>query len=149
MLAISIHTFFAEGDSLPPPLQYQLSHFNPHLLCRRWQKNRDLWRKLMRISIHTFFAEGDLSSAIIYLKHQIFQSTPSLQKVTVIVFQSCLATSISIHTFFAEGDLPFAALSMRLRNFNPHLLCRRWPTFIWYISDKSYFNPHLLCRRWR
>ena len=62
---ISIHTFLTEGDAILPSWPDKHIHFNPHLPCRRWQQQQ-------------------LTMCMIFL----FQSTPSLQKVT---------TSLQLH----------------------------------------------------
>ena len=123
---ISIHTFFAEGDTYNPQMTHGHQNFNPHLLCRRWRRREIHTGNKLLISIHTFFAEGDNKG--FYCKHWYFyfnphllcrrwlavmqqnrkpiqfQSTPSLQKVTYYQYLPPLPMQISIHTFFAEGD---------------------------------------------
>ena len=100
---ISIHTFLTEGDVVS-------------VRCAG----------AMVISIHTFLAEGDNKLAVARYTLAVFQSTPSLQKVTF-------------------GEL---YIQLSYKNFNPHLPCGRW-----HISDITssallHFNPHLPCGRW-
>ena len=57
------------------------------------------------ISIHTFLAEGDKAAFCDSVHDTLFQSTPSLRKVTV---------------------QPFPNRACAL-DFNPHLPCGRWP----------------------
>ena len=84
---ISIHTFLTEGDAILPSWPDKHIHFNPHLPCRRWQQQQ-------------------LTMCMIFL----FQSTPSLQKVTWIEDSYTVSVTISIHTFLAEGDLVVVVL---------------------------------------
>ena len=102
-------------------------HFNPHLLCRRWRESLEDRIINLEISIHTFFAEGDLAHTAKTYTDYLFQSTPSLQKVTWWLDGTQAKNQISIHTFFAEGDPVCRTRFLFFRNFNPHLLCRRWP----------------------
>ena len=57
------------------------------------------------ISIHTFLAEGDNKLAVARYTLAVFQSTPSLQKVTEAGCRCGELYRISIHTFLAEGDI--------------------------------------------
>ena len=57
-----------------------------------------------QISIHTFLAEDDKAVFCDSVHDTLFQSTPSLRKVTVNRSTSTLCDDISIHTFLAEGD---------------------------------------------
>ena len=121
---ISIHTFLTEGDVVS-------------VRCAG----------AMVISIHTFLAEGDNKLAVARYTLAVFQSTPSLQKVTEagcrcgelyrISIHTFLAEGdhgvyeygyryiISIHTFLAEGDGPASTPCQWQKNFNPHLPCGR------------------------
>ena len=78
---ISIHTFLTEGDVVS-------------VRCAG----------AMVISIHTFLAEGDNKLAVARYTLAVFQSTPSLRKVTGEDEEDTEALRISIHTFLAEGD---------------------------------------------
>ena len=78
---ISIHTFLTEGDVVS-------------VRCAG----------AMVISIHTFLAEGDNKLAVARYTLAVFQSTPSLQKVTEAGCRCGELYRISIHTFLAEGD---------------------------------------------
>ena len=81
-IAISIHTFLAEGDKYISLQKYRMVNFNPHLPRGRW--HNDIARPL---------------------HEQAFQSTPSSRKVTDMKNNSIkYSISISIHTFLAEGD---------------------------------------------
>ena len=73
------------------------------------------------ISIHTFLAEGDNKLAVARYTLAVFQSTPSLQKVTWIEDSYTVSVTISIHTFLAEGDWKLCEISNNESYFNPHL----------------------------
>ena len=89
---ISIHTFLAEGDMIPGWESTMESHFNPHLPCGRWpRKDRETRDKFL------------------------FQSTPSLRKVTILTSFLLLTIVISIHTFLAEGDMRPVRLASRFQ----------------------------------
>jgi len=62
------------------------------------------------ISIHTFLTEGDKIATITITPENIFQSTPSSQKVTIDHIEYDAFGCISIHTFLTEGDMDSAAL---------------------------------------
>ena len=79
---ISIHTFLAEGDGCVVTCSMQMRYFNPHLPCGRWHGGIFGCRRCYDISIHTFLAEGDTGALVGELTNAIFQSTPSLRKVT-------------------------------------------------------------------
>ena len=126
MLAISIHTFLAEGDL-----------------------SRSLVILIGIISIHTFLAEGDHSTEqwciheMYFNPHlpcgrrqaeemdkrleEAFQSTPSLRKATMTQGFDEELESISIHTFLAEGDDVMCLIFLSVTHFNPHLPCGRRP----------------------
>ena len=87
-----------------PYLMYSQADFNPHLPCGRWRKldyrivsaipisihtflaegDFKVYKNdaLLKISIHTFLAEGDYFIAPATGATYLFQSTPSLRKVT-------------------------------------------------------------------
>ena len=81
LLSISIHTFLAEGDIWAETNACNWCDFNPHLPCGRW---------------HFLSEKGNALF--------LFQSTPSLRKVTFPTLHYRNAYKISIHTFLAEGD---------------------------------------------
>ena len=85
------------------PMRRRNGDFNPHLPCRRWQQQQ-------------------LTMCMIFL----FQSTPSLQKVTWIEDSYTVSVTISIHTFLAEGDGSRMSVWRAIPNFNPHLPRGRW-----------------------
>ena len=101
---ISIHTFLTEGDG-------EVSSA----------------KQLGFISIHTFLTEGDFNDLGNFLRDTLFQSTPSLRKVT----KSAV-----------EGDLGGL-------HFNPHLPYGRWRILCHTRHPLSDFNPHLPYGRWQ
>ena len=101
------------------------SHFNPHLPCGRWpRKDRETRDKFL------------------------FQSTPSLRKVTIKISSTIWEYGISIHTFLAEGDNFNVFSSSNDSYFNPHLPCGRWHASGTIGITLPDFNPHLPCGRW-
>ena len=123
---ISIHIFLAEGDVSNNSIYVVLS-----------------------ISIHTFLAEGDNKLAVARYTLAVFQSTPSLQKVTWIEDSYTVSVTISIHTFLAEGDGSRMSVWRAIPNFNPHLPCGRWHLDLKSQSSSTNFNPHLPRGRWQ
>ena len=126
LMIISIHTLCEEGDLLTLSHEIKIRHFNPHPLWRGWHVLNILLKKDEIISIHTLCEEGDnvflgkpatVTISIhtlceegdqditshLYADH-IFQSTPSVKRVTDQIIQS-YATIL---------------------NFNPHPLWRGW-----------------------
>ena len=126
-----------------------MPYFNPHLPCGRWLQ---------------LFNSVNLS--------KLFQSTPSLRKVTFPTHIPQYHQLISIHTFLAEGDDIKIWKSTRTTYFNPHLPCGRWRRSLCnngvlhsisihtFLAEGDYkcwwdtvvwrdFNPHLPCGRWR
>ena len=90
---------------LPFAILCMIHYFNPHLPCGRWQA----------------------ISGVNY-NMAIFQSTPSLRKVTRWASSRGNFRGISIHTFLAECDNQHPDRSGRIEYFNPHLPCGRWPS---------------------
>ena len=153
-LFISIHTFLTEGDlvriqsskisfDFNPHLPcgrwrchsflfHALRNFNPHLPCGRWPRslahhipsqhfNPHLpcrrWRCLVAVDmiVKVFQSTPSLQKVTQGKRNKTaiakFQSTPSLQKVTATYFACIKRLSISIHTFLAEGDRGCVKLS--------------------------------------
>ena len=101
LAVISIHALYAEGDSLP--LGIHMVYF---------------------ISIHALYAEGDLKPWHIELLREVFQSTPSMQRATLIVAHL--------------GDV--------IDDFNPRPLCRGRRFVFSLVQSTDDFNPRPLCR---
>ena len=158
---ISIHTFRVEGDISIQKIQGVSENFNPHLPCGRWPKVVSAETVSAYISIHTFRVEGDYSKTIPlivsaeisihtfrvegdseYPPHycwiSLFQSTPSVWKVTLMPYGIYPFVPISIHTFRVEGDCHVIVIACGIAYFNPHLPCGRW--------QKSLRIQYLWCR---
>ena len=59
----------------------------------------------MAISIHTLRVEGDMPPKVQKWQDILFQSTPSVWRVTLLVYATELTLQlISIHTLRVEGD---------------------------------------------
>ena len=127
----------------------QEANFNPHPLWRGWLC---LLSRLSQvsISIHTLCEEGDLFLTTLLLVHFLFQSTPSVKRVTDIITSKTENKSISIHTLCEEGDVTSSSSGYLLEvHFNPHPLWRGWraSNIIVNITVLN-FNPHPLWRGW-
>ena len=147
------------------------NYFNPHLPCGRWRVMPLTDRSLEDISIHTFLAEGDIATGCGRRPDSVFQSTPSLRKVTHMEFQNLWDISISIHTFLAEGDARSRRSGYLIRHISIHTFLaegdivrisnNNWSSISIHtflaegdflhclsIGVHNYFNPHLPCGRW-
>ena len=105
-LLISIHTLCEEGDNFRDVQSVGKLYFNPHPLWRGWPRHTDSVRRQGSISIHTLCEEGDLSAIDFWLLSAfisihtlceegdfvlmtvswvwgLFQSTPSVKRVTM------------------------------------------------------------------
>ena len=125
-------------------------NFNPHLPCGRWRMRM---AKLVGLiifqstpSLRKVTTKPDVKTC--YFRQ--FQSTPSLRKVTQRKDKKTDISFISIHTFLAEGDVYCLWCWLSVSYFNPHLPCGRWRDVQLSSANSSvYFNPHLPCGRWR
>ena len=81
---ISIHTFLTEGDSLLPYFPTRLC-ISIHTFLTEGDRLKPKALQISVISIHTFLTEGDLTTKSAAKIGEIFQSTPSLRKVTEII----------------------------------------------------------------
>ena len=102
---------------------------------------------IILISIHTFLAEGDETGLAMTAKTIIFQSTPSLRKVTCESADVSCSATISIHTFLAEGDdATFngdLVIGISIHTF----LAEGDESINSFFNVSFYFNPHLPCGR--
>ena len=137
---ISIHSLFAEGDSLPLRLPGSDTNFNPLPLRRGRQHamnmdyNAGLFQSTPSSQRETTLRNN--RSSII-----IFQSTPSSQRETEQCLQCRIPSAISIHSLFAEGDRRYEG-SDKDTGISIHSLFAEGD----YISNMSappsfYFNP--------
>ena len=109
---ISIHIFLAEGDEKADGAIYRVAkNFNPHFPCGRWQ---------MRAAKEE--------------QPIVFQSTPSLRKVTCICNAWKHVRIISIHTFLTEGDERDIALSERKIRFQSTPSLRKVTSFSFVVT---------------
>ena len=76
------------------------------------------------ISIHTLRVEGDPYFRLFSLMRYVFQSTPSVWRVTADDVSATVDTTISIHTLRVEGDVARPTNVRTIQpNFNPHPPC--------------------------
>ena len=85
------------------------------------------------ISIHSLRMEGDEMSTVSEYVGEVFQSTPSAWRETIMYFVSKMEKLISIHSLRMEGDrkaadprLPGCAISIRSRRMGGDTLI--WST---------------------
>ena len=103
------------------------------------------------ISIHTLRVEGDWTYSALSFPSRLFQSTPSVWRVTEStgLCPECYK-KISIHTLRVEGDERTVYIASDFVNFNPHPPCggwrRRWQA-VWAWNWN--FNPHPPCGGWQ
>ena len=93
---ISIHSLRMEGDYI---------YYTP-------SQNRS-------ISIHSLRMEGDEMSTVSEYVGEVFQSTPSAWRETIMYFVSKMEKLISIHSLRMEGDHIFESVLCEISNFNP------------------------------
>ena len=93
---ISIHSLRMEGDLVK---KYNYSEYN--------------------ISIHSLRMEGDEMSTVSEYVGEVFQSTPSAWRETIMYFVSKMEKLISIHSLRMEGDHIFESVLCEISNFNP------------------------------
>ena len=79
---ISIHTLCEEGDISKRIFSYKASDFNPHPLWRGWRCKSYSDCLTANISIHTLCEEGDRFQNVWKTLRFLFQSTPSVKRVT-------------------------------------------------------------------
>ena len=71
------------------------------------------------ISIHSLRMEGDEMSTVSEYVGEVFQSTPSAWRETIMYFVSKMEKLISIHSLRMEGDHIFESVLCEISNFNP------------------------------
>ena len=126
-LSISIHTFLAEGDTIHWTIYWLYRDFNPHLPCGRWHYGCPTCGNALLFQSTPSLRKVTGRKFCPCPLAKIFQSTPSLRKVTKTERRVWHFRKISIHTFLAEGDGVAGRGRSRDENFNPHLPCGRWP----------------------
>ena len=124
---ISIHALREEGDGRSRPIRPLIIDFNPrpprggrplvhdgifdprNISIHALREEGDVALALNKvggssISIHALREEGDRSYMMASSTHEIFQSTPSARRATLIGVKSSPACMISIHALREEGD---------------------------------------------
>ena len=102
-IRISIHTFLTEGDGISVPTISWKVYFNPHLPYGRWLDGAEIAAEVMHFNPHLPYGRWRIAG--VPQKYAIlFQSTPSLRKVTHGRWKTFLYAI----------------------NFNPHLPYGRW-----------------------
>ena len=160
-----------EGDAIISRSKLIALNFNPHLPCGRWQFGNIGGLSDENFNPHLPCGRWQ-SLSWDFVPYTLFQSTPSVWKVTWHYERSQKGMRISIHTFRVEGDSTAGKAEYKLCNFNPHLPCGRWHRFIHFIFNVKIFqstpsvwkvtlcrvyraprtrnfNPHLPCGRWQ
>ena len=107
--------------------RHPLSDFNPHLPYGRWQWQPMSYADNMRISIHTFLTEGDKLRGNLFSVPFLFQSTPSLRKVTIHFGICDHSKKFQSTPSLRKVTPPLWLLPLASRHFNPHLPYGRWP----------------------
>ena len=102
-----------------PPKLHQLPHISIHSL--RMEGDPVSSGKTIRqsISIHSLRMEGDEMSTVSEYVGEVFQSTPSAWRETIMYFVSKMEKLISIHSLRMEGDHIFESVLCEISNFNP------------------------------
>ena len=80
-------------------------------------------KDIFDISIHTLCEEGDNIVSLIFYPIIIFQSTPSVKRVTNSKNSSGKPIRISIHTLCEEGDVNYFNVSQGHIDISIHTLC--------------------------
>ena len=125
-----------------------ISNFNPHLPCGRWRLHRFVMCVCSIFQSTPSLRKVTRKQGAAY-GYEVFQSTPSLRKVTEQRCQRWPLLPISIHTFLAEGDF-FTLLWNRFFIWFQSTPSLRKVTlaFLIWLSVQPNFNPHLPCGRW-
>ena len=101
------------------------------------------------ISIHTLCEEGDFSTNTKSNISNLFQSTPSVKRVTCYHLLSEKSYIISIHTLCEEGDRHSFSACIRIYWFQSTPSVKRVTgSKCFGNSSRKNFNPHPLWRGW-
>ena len=104
-------------------------NFNPLLPCGRRRFHWIFARKCSRYFNPLLPCGRRLWALMANNEREVFQSTPSLRKETVLDNDKQGNISISIHSFLAEGDSVVMESAFIKTYFNPLLPCGRRPQF--------------------
>ena len=144
---ISIHTLRVEGDIFISPFPKLINHFNPHPPCGGWLLKVRYFITPSDFNPHSpcggwlplpcrqrqqeYFnphppCGGWPEYYRVKCQLTVFQSTPSVWRVTTNVYSPKQTSYISIHTLRVEGDIASKKLGDIFGNFNPHPPCGGW-----------------------
>ena len=101
---ISIHALLAESDLLPLILAAANLNFYPRSPCGERLGYTVNFHAETGISIHALLAESDLKTPCVKLSIDVFLSTLSLRRATIVARAGNRAIGISIHALLAESD---------------------------------------------
>ena len=104
-----------------------------HTLCEEGDRRAYLKERGFTISIHTLCEEGDETLIVWFARKLLFQSTPSVKRVTFGDYVYYCYYSISIHTLCEEGDSIVGARSASTPPISIHTLCEEGD----YHHDKN------------
>ena len=148
LLQISIHTLRVEGDDLTAAKSARLQAISIHTLRVEGDSLSCVFHfAVFTISIHTLRVEGDSDTIENDIMLVLFQSTPSVWRVTSnITSDRGRIEKISIHTLRVEGDSS-AVFAVAQSNFiSIHTLRVEGDSFkIFNLRFIPHFNPHPPC----
>ena len=75
----------------------------------------------------------------------LFQSTPSVKRVTYISFDLSIHKNISIHTLCEEGDVKVPSDSTKTVNISIHTLCEEGDLYSDTYNKEDVISIHTLC----
>ena len=125
-----------------PPKLHQLPHISIHSL--RMEGDPVSSGKTIRqsISIHSLRMEGDEMSTVSEYVGEVFQSTPSAWRETIMYFVSKMEKLISIHSLRMEGDSKENIVSSPFRKFQSTPSAWRETLLLpFFLFSRSHFNP--------
>ena len=193
--AISIHTLRVEGDCWATITAAVSLYFNPHPPCGGWRISCFWANKTEFISIHTLRVEGDCwgqlllypilhfnphppcggwrKIAVVHFSSRLFQSTPSVWRVTRVFLNAVYILQVfqSTPSVWRVTENTYV-IKLPRSDFNPHPPCGGWLILVFKNSVTpvisihtlrvegdslmpfcesfaSNFNPHPPCGGWR
>ena len=143
-IAISIHTLCEEGDAVKNELRRVTHNFNPHPLWRGWLCSANISINSADFNPHPLW-RGWPRQFFLMNFYLVFQSTPSVKRVTLKLNSSQKIFFISIHTLCEEGDISLLETISDIVNFNPHPLWRGWRGDFPADVKNGVISIHTLC----
>ena len=141
-------TLHAEGDWIAVASASVLADFNPHPPCGGWPRPVVFYFRLLYFNPHPPCG-GWHTSKYKEIASAIFQSTPSMRRVTTKPSACLITRGISIHTLHAEGDLPRRICRILYKAISIHTLHAEGDcNVIDWFNISQYFNPHPPCGGW-